>query len=379
MNRDARDTPSQCSSASWFVDIAVSAAVVLAFWAPSILASGGDQWLGACLAVLVGCAMLLRWKSPGAAVSVALASTATGWLLSATTDPMVGVAWCLYPLALKHSSRTRDVGSVAMGVLVLATLVLGISSPTQDPVQRVVFGFGAIGVAWLLGRSEAGRLSTVRRAERQQVESEHFRREAVMAREVHDIVGHALSTISAEAGIARTVSRSDREELLGTLEDIEHRSRSALEQVQALVRALRGRDYSSLGDNGGKNHAATLRELVTGAVASGLEVDAHIDFPESECGREITFVATRVVQEALSNVVRHAAAERCEVMVFPVEGRLVVRVNDDGAGILVDERPGSGISGMRERVESVGGRLTVANRPGGGTGVLAELPLAARE
>jgi signal transduction histidine kinase len=359
------------------VDAAVSAAVVLAFWIPPVLglAPGGDRLFGSCLALLVGGAVLLRWRFPGAAVSVALVSTAVGWLVSATTDPMVGAAWCLYPLALRRGSRERDAGSVVLGGLVLLSLVLGVSSSAQEAMQRVVFGLGAIGVAWLLGRAEAERLGAVRRAERRQAEFEHVRREAAMAREVHDVVGHALSTISAEAAVARVVSSSDRGELLEALEDIEHRSRSALVQVQDLVRALRRRDRAPLGDGGG-NHAAALRELVAAATVSGLEVDARIDLPEH--GGEVTFVATRVVQEALSNIVRHAAAERCELVLAPVGGELVVRIDDDGVGIRAEGSAGSGIAGMRERVESVGGRLTVTSRPGGGTRVLAELPLEAR-
>ncbi|XKK41596.1 histidine kinase [Nocardiopsis sp. ARC36] len=284
-----------------------------------------------------------------------------------------GAAWCLYPLALRGGSRERDAGSVVLGVLVLVSLVLGVSSPAQDAMQGVVFGLGAIGVAWLLGRAEAERLGAVRRAERRQAEFEHVRREAAMAREVHDVVGHALSTISAEAAVARAVSSSEREELLEALEDIEHRSRSALVQVQDLVRALRRRDRAPLG---GGNHAAALRELVAAATVSGLEVDARIDLPEH--GGEAAFVATRVVQEALSNIVRHAAAERCELVLAPVGGELVVRVDDDGVGIRAGGSAGSGIAGMRERVESVGGRLTVTGRPGGGTRVLAELPLEVR-
>ncbi|MEE2042178.1 histidine kinase [Nocardiopsis tropica] len=376
MLRDAREASGRRSAASRLVDAAVSAAVVLVFWIPPVLglAPGGDRLLGSCLALLVGGAVLLRWRFPAAAVSVALASTAVGWLLSATTDPMVGAAWCLYPLALRGGSRERDVGSVVLGVLVLVSLVLGVSSSAQDAMQGVVFGLGAIGVAWLLGRAEAERLGAVRRAERQQAEFEHVRREAAMAREVHDVVGHALSTISAEAAVARAVSSSEREELLEALEDIEHRSRSALVQVQDLVRALRRRDRAPLG--GGGNHAAALRELVAAATVSGLEVDAHIDLPEH--GGEAAFVATRVVQEALSNIVRHAAAERCELMLAPVGGELVVRVDDDGVGIRAGGSAGSGIAGKRERVESAGGRLTVTRRLSGGTRVLAELPLEVR-
>ncbi|WP_420159646.1 sensor histidine kinase [Nocardiopsis sp. CNT-189] len=359
------------------MEAAVSAAAVLVFWVPPLLAldGGGQRLLGASMAGVLGCAMLLRWRRPGAAVAAALGATAAGWAVSATTDPMIGAAWCLYPLALEGRSRKRAAGPVAVGVLVAAALMLGISVPEGDPVQRVVFGLGAIGTAWLLARSEAERAGAVRRAERRRAEFEQAQREVAMAREVHDIVGHALSTISAEAGVARAVSHSDKGEMLEALEDIEHRSRAALEEVQALVRALRRRDRAPL-DGGGRG-AAALRELVAAARMSGVDVDARIDLPE--CGKEVVLVATRVAQEALSNMVRHAAAERCELMVAPVGESLVVRVDDDGRGIPPGGRAGSGIAGMRERVESVGGRLTVSDRLGGGTRVLAELPMPVRE
>ncbi len=370
-SRSARERP----GVSWLIEVSGAVAVVLVFWVPSIQGAdaAGGRILGASSAVLLAIAMLLRWKSPHAAVSAAVCLTALGWWASATTDPMVGVAWCLYPLAVVSTVRASILGTGAVGALVLVALGLGVSSPTQDAMQKVVFSVGALGGAWVLGRTEAERRAALRAAERRQAEFEQIQREAAMARDVHDVVGHALSTISAEAGVARTVSASDHGELLQALEDIELRSRSALEQVQSLVRSLRRRDGPPQADDEA-GRAPTLRELATAATVSGLEVDTHIELPE--CDREISVVAARVVQEAFSNIIRHSSAERCELSVRPSAEGLLVRVDDDGKGVMTDGGTGSGISGMRERVEAVGGRLTVANRLSGGTRVVAELPLS---
>lgn len=383
MNDDAQDVARRrLLSASWLVDVGALGAVVVVFWIPSIFHADtiGHQVLGTCLSLVMSCAIMARWKFPVASVLIALGSTIIGWLMSATTDPMIGVAWCLYPLALQQKPQRQNARTAIPGVLVISAFVVGLGAPTEDFLQTVAFGLGAIGFAWLLGRIEAERLCAIRQAARQQVEFEQAQRETAMAREVHDVVGHALSTISAEAGIGRATPNLSRDEIRKTLEDIEHRSRSALEQVQSLVRALRRHDDPARDGEAGKiTDDTTISELVAAATVSGLKVDTHIDLPEWLSGREVALVATRVVQEALSNIIRHAKADRCELSVAPDEDNLIVRVDDDGSGMLRDRSVGSGLLGMRERVESVGGHLTVTNRLAGGTRVLARLPLPVQE
>lgn len=368
MNRATARELGRAGKLSWLVDLGVVMVVVAVFWAQPLLAVRDVRMVavGAALGVAVAAAVLTRWVFPSVAPVIAMVATGAGWALQVNTDPMLAAAWCLYPLALQRGVRTRVIGLVAVLVVILASMTSGNLESSTGIEQRLVTAITVLGAAWLLGHVEARRLESVRRAVQQQAAYDHALRQTAMARDVHDIVGHALSVISAEADVARTIPGSTDEELRESLAGIEQRSRSALEQVQALVRALRSGDTAYVG-------ATPLRELVVAAQVSGLEVDASIDLPVLPSDTDV--VVSRVVQEALSNVVRHSGATRCEVAVWPDDKAVTVRIDDDGVGLPSRQTPGSGLTGMRERVEGVGGTLTVTNRLEGGTRVLARLPL----
>ncbi len=355
---------------SWVVDAAVAAAIVTPFWV-RILLDVDDRHvvlIGVGLVALVSAALLLRWRVPVAAPAVALVATGAGWILGVSTDPMLGVAWCLYPLALRRGTQT-EVGGFAVVVVLMLVAVSGVSgSSSSDLDQRIVIAVAAIGASWLLGHVEARRMEVTSRAVQQQAEHEQTLRQATMARDVHDVVGHALTVISAEADVSRNLEGLHEAELRDSLANIERRAREALQQVQALVRALKsGATYVTDGAE------VALPELLAAARSSGLEVEARINLPETS--RETSQSVTRVVQEALSNVVRHAQARRCQVSVWPEGETLAVRVDDDGAGLPHGHAPGMGLTGMRERLHRIGGSLTVTDRLEGGTRVLAKLPL----
>lgn len=345
--------------------------VVVMFWVlPLATDSTGNLPAVIGLAATVVAAVLLRWRWPLVATLTALVATAAGWVVGASTDPMIAAAWCLYPLALR-GGRTRTAGPVAV-VLVLCSGALAMTSAGSEIAQRAVIAVGALGAAWLLGHVEARRLAATRKVVEQAAEFERVKAQATMAREVHDVVGHALTVISAEADVARNLPGSDEQELRESLADIEQRARGALEDVQALVRALRaGRGSLDEVETGAA--ALVLPRLVTAARASGLDVTARIELPEVSPATDR--VTVRVVQEALSNIVRHSGASHCEIAVWPEGATLAVRVDDDGAGLPASVRPGSGLFGMRERVDEAGGELTVTSRLDGGTRVLARLPL----
>lgn len=354
---------------SWGVDIGAAAALVVAFWLrPMIdLTEPRIVLAGVCSAAGVAVAVVLRWRLPAIAPAVALVATGIGWVLEASTDPLLGVAWSLYPLAVRSAVRARLLGVAAVVTLIAVSVSYG-GEPSGGFDQRIVLAGAAIGIAWLLGHTEARRQEATREAVRQEAEAEQARRQNAMAREVHDVVGHALSVISAEADVARSLPDLREADLRSSLADIEHRARSALEEVQGLVRALRTGESST-------QAAVILPQLVAAARASGLEVAQHIEV--TAASHQTDLVVVRVVQEAVSNVIRHAGARWCEVSVSPEDGAVVVRIDDDGSGLPDDWRPGTGLIGMRERVEGLGGSLTVTNRLAGGTRVLARVPVAA--
>lgn len=358
---------------SGVVDAAVAVVVVAVFWAPPLLTAGlsGRAALGGFLALLVSGALLVRWRLPAVASFVAGAATTLGWLLEVSSDPMLGAAWCLYPAAVQWVSR---VGAGVLAGVGVVTVVAAVSAlPGGGVGTRVLASIVALGASLVLGSFEGQRLRAVVRQAAAAAAEEQAQSQLRMARDVHDVVGHALSVISAEADVARHVTGAGEHDLRESLADIEHRARAALEEVQGLVRALRSDRTGSTGA-AGREESVTLAGLVAAARVSGLEVAVGVDLPELPA--ETGTVAVRVVQEALSNVVRHAAARRCEVVVRPQGEALLVRVDDDGAGLRSGSSSGSGLAGMRERVEGVGGSLTVTNRLEGGVRVLASLPLA---
>lgn len=366
----ASRTVLKTSALSWSVDTLAAVAFVLVFWSPSLTptltSSERLEWGG--LVALLLASVILRWKLPIVSPIVAVVVTIVGWVAGLNSDPLFAAAWCLYPFALRRASRSHGTGLVAVAVVMAAASMM--APPFGDPQlgQRSVIGICALGASWLLGHVEARRQVAVAASVRGQERYERTRQQVVMAREVHDVVGHALSFISAEADTARTLPGMSEDELRESLEHIEKRSRAALEEVQALVRGLRS---GELVDGG--SSASTLQDLVATARASGLTVTVSLDLPE--LAPEVQAVVNRVVQESLSNVVRHSEADSCEVAIWQEGGDVAVRVDDNGKGLRTGSAAGSGLTGMRERVEEIGGSLTVSARLEGGTRVLARLPL----
>jgi signal transduction histidine kinase len=224
----------------------------------------------------------------------------------------------------------------------------------------------ATGYALRLHRERAEQTLRVQRAEAERVLADE---RAQVARDVHDSVGHHLTAIRMQATAVRRVlggTPAVADRALGTIADL---SSSALEEVRGLLSTLR-----EVPAGGGLAELERLAERLSGAdrriTVAGVSVPVAVPVP-AEVGR----TAYRVVQEALTNVVRHSGAGRVEVDVRLRRGWLVVTVADDGEA----DRPwfeGQGIRGMRERVRLAGGTLAVG--PGaGGWRVRAELPVEA--
>lgn len=356
------------SRSSWVGDSVAAVVLVVVFWVPQLM-SASHLWLsasGVALALVVAASVMMRWRLPSVAPAAALVATGIAWFLQVSSDPMLAVAWCLYPLALRRGRRSRIIGGAAVIVMILVSLTYGAPPSAAGVDQRIIFAAVAIGAVWLLGQAEAKRLEAVRESTDRQAAYERAVHQASMAREVHDVVGHALSVISAEADVSRSLPDLREAELRESLGDIEQRARGALEEVQALVRALRDGEP-------GSGSTTPIQQLVTAARVSGLEVDTQLE--ETGLPEATSRVVSRVVQEALSNVVRHANAERCEVAVWHEDETVRVRVDDDGVGLSPRYQPGLGLTGMRERVGAVGGSVTVTNRVEGGTRLLATLPI----
>lgn len=227
---------------SWCLDAVVAVVLIGAFWVPLLTERAGVEAIsGWVLAGLAAASVMVRWRMPVLSTVVAFTTTLAGWLTGSSLDPMLAAAWCLYPLATRRAARTSVTALTGIGLLVALSAVAAL--PGHDAAwshgQRALVAVAAIGGAWLLGHIEGRRIDAARALEATRSEQARSEQQIALARDVHDVVGHTLAVISAEAGVARILPDTDEAELRQSLESIEQRARAALVDVQHLVRVLR--------------------------------------------------------------------------------------------------------------------------------------------
>jgi signal transduction histidine kinase len=192
---------------------------------------------------------------------------------------------------------------------------------------------------------------------------------------LHDVLGHSLSLINVQAGVALALMDRKPEQARTALTAIKQASKEALVEVQSVLDSLRQPDEEA--PRAPAPGIGNITELVRRAEAAGLSVEVEQAEQLPSLPANVGGAAYRIVQEALTNVVRHAGAATVSIRICQEDGDLVVVVDDDGAGGpgSLAAGGGSGIRGMRDRAAALGGQLTAGPRPGGGFRVRARLPL----
>lgn len=279
-------------------------------------------------------------------------------------------------------ARPLTTALIALAVLFAAntayqTLVLG------DPAD--VWANAGYTLVWLGIPAAGGRIvREARRARMREREAERERHRAdervQMAREIHDVVGHSLAVVSMNAGVALHVlaKRPDvPPEAVENLQAIRDASNRALQDLRATLAPLRrGRQLELLPTGA----IADIPSLVDGVRKGGLAVECTVSGDPEDVPAAIAATVYRVVQESLTNVIRHAEATGARVRIDCRPDRVAVGVEDDGRGGPVDpDRLGQGITGMMERVRAAGGVFSAAPGPGGGFAVEADLPYGRRK
>jgi signal transduction histidine kinase len=269
----------------------------------------------------------------------------------------------------------RSLGEV-VGVLMLLTALLLVVLMVDLPrfgVGELLITTAGFTAAAVLGRTSQTRQERLEAVEQQQVEAasraaadERLR----IAQELHDIVAHSLGVIAVQAGVGMHVIDSDPVEARRSFETISRTSRSSLAEIRRLLAGVRG----------GTSYApapglADLPRLVEEVVDAGLPVDLQVPTDLNGVPESVGLAAFRIVQESLTNSLRHADASQATVRLDNEPGRLVVEVNDDGRGPNGPKsRSGHGLVGMRERVAVHGGSVEAGAGQAGGFRVLAQLP-----
>jgi signal transduction histidine kinase len=374
---------------------------------------------GVALLVAAGLVLVGRRRFPrlvlAAAAGCLLAYLILGY-------PGVGPA---APLLVALFTTVRIGARPAAGIAIGAILVGGVAGEIArtgeqppDVVQRWFLLIGWMVAAGVLAEVARHRRAYLEQVERRAEDAERTREETArrradeerlrIARELHDSLTHSISIIKVQAGVAVHLAHKRGEPVPEALVAIQHASGDAMRELRNTLEVLRndapgdpcpatpasspapapeqprpddppiGPDAIRIPVADGVSGLGRLDRLVDGARRAGLPVTVHVAGRPRELPREVDGAAYRIVQEALTNVARHAGPARAVVRVEYGDGELTVRVDDDGSGA-AEPVPGVGLTGMRERVAALGGRLRAGPREdGGGFTVRAELPLAVR-
>ncbi|MFG2914477.1 sensor histidine kinase [Kitasatospora sp. NPDC048298] len=336
------------------------------------------------LLLLIGPALLvLRHRRPVAVVAGTSVVTA-GYLAAGYPYGPVFVSWLIACCVAIGSGHRRAAWAGAGGVYLvhlLGSLALPESWQRAAPPSGSVWPQELGLLAWLLLVMAGGELVRFRReriaahrAYRQQLEERRADDERLkMARELHDILAHSLSLINIQAGVALALLDRRPEEARSALVTIKSTSKEALGEVRQVLATLRGPGAAPRGPAPGLDR---LDELTEQADRVGLEAEVQERGERRALSATVDLTAFRIVQEALTNVVRHSAARQAVVVLdWTDQAVLVVRVEDPGPAVLGDAGgSGSGLVGMRERAAAFGGTISAGPLPDGGFRVRAELP-----
>jgi signal transduction histidine kinase len=235
-------------------------------------------------------------------------------------------------------------------------------------------------IAFALGRKFEEADEARDRAARAEREREERARSAVteerarIARELHDVVGHSVSVMTVQASAVRRLLRPEQQREREALLIVEQTGREALAEMRRMVGVLRRPEEApALAPQPSLEH---LGKLIEQAREAGLPVDLRVEGEPLPLPAGVDLTAYRLVQEGLTNALKHARAERAQVLVRYSDGDIEVTVSDDGQGAGSGDGGGHGLVGMRERVAVYGGELEAGPRPEGGYRLRARLPLA---
>lgn len=377
---------------------AINAVVFIVFWVMTlgdVYVNGDDRARDPDLfgyLLLTGMTLPFVWRRryPIGVLYVVCTSIGLHWILDYPLGFDSAAVLAIYNAAAWGRRRRRAWRHLAVVVVVMSVIAfLPWSAFQEDNPPIVAFGFAAIHVAAaLLGEVVYQRRQRIADLEQRAVQAEENlelrARMAVaderqrIAREMHDVVAHGMSVIAVQAAAAREIAHQDPARTVDVLGNIERVGRDSLTELRRMLGVLRQTDPSSTALVP-QPSLADVPEAVAQEVATGLPTTLVVTGEPCPLPAGIELAAYRVVQEALTNVRKHAGSSAtAEVDIKYTDDAVTVVVSDDGAGAmsaLADTGSGNGLLGMRERVEIYGGHLAAGPKSGGGYGVSATLPL----
>jgi signal transduction histidine kinase len=343
--------------------------------------SGVDVPYAFLLGLAQSLPLLFRRRYPLTVFGLVVA-TALGVELAYNSLPPFASALAMYTVA-SHVDRRRSLHAGLIGLIVLSASPLFLHGQSEERIGHLVvihlLGFAA---AWIIGDNVRTRRTYLReleeRAERLEREREESARLAVreeqerIARELHDVIAHSVSVMVVQATAAREIFESQPERAREALRSIEESGRAALTELRRLLGIVRSPER---GRREPQPRLSELEPLVEQVRATGLDVELEMDESLDELPAGLDLSAYRIVQEALTNTLKHAQASCARVRITGSDRELLIEVTDDGAGASEAFEEGHGLIGMRERVSMLGGELEAGTQNGGGFAVRARLPL----
>jgi signal transduction histidine kinase len=343
-------------------------------------------------ALLVSALLLRRW--PLAALAVVLGGSVASMLQLPRPSYALVVLACVAGLEVCYiaATRSRRVSVTGAAMAAAGLMIPLLAVPALGPLRGGSLGGSAIHlvtiavpvftiIAWLIGhsiRQAQARAELVRaQTTAQAAMAERLR----IARELHDIVAHSIGIIAIQAGSGRSVFDARPGAARDALATIETASRETLSGLRRMVTGLRRAESepgSWLAPLGPTPGLADIDRLAATALDAGVRVEVDVEWGGSRepLPADIDLSAFRIIQEAVTNVVRHARTDRCRVSISHQDGQLAIEVTDTGRGGSA-AGTGYGITGMRERAALLGGDFSAGPRPGGGFRVAARLPVPA--
>jgi signal transduction histidine kinase len=341
------------------------------------------------LAILLVVPILTHRRFPRASLAVCLAALVAYAAGRYVAYPGVPVFVLTFDITLHSTKRVGLAALFSSAAAITLSLVLQ-SSEVAGTGSWIQSELGII-VAWLAGenlRHRRAQWAELRaRAERLEREREEQARRAVteerlrIARELHDVIAHSMSVIAVQSAVGHHVMDAQPDQARQALAAIEATSRSALTEMRRPLGVLR-QEGEPRGSRTPAPGLADLASLVTQVQDAGLRVWIKVDGQRGPVPPGVDLSAYRIIQEALTNVIKHAAASAATVTICYRPGSVTVEITDDGpatpgAGVPPARTGcGHGIIGMRERVAVFGGEFAAGPRPAGGFGVRARFPVA---
>jgi signal transduction histidine kinase len=334
--------------------------------------------LGYTLLVAGPLALIFRRRWPVAVLAFAFAVTLAYTLLKYPNGPIwLVLIVALFTVMIRGYRLVAWIG-VAIGYLAFGWIGALIGNERAPTLVQ------ALGVAaWLLVLATVAEIARFRRErarEAARMQAEEQRRRASeerlrIARELHDVLAHNISLINVQAGVALHLIDEQPDQARTALAAIKQASKEALGELRSVLSVLRAIDESA--PRAPAPSVARLDTLVSNASAAGLQVRTEVDGTPRPLPAGVDLAAFRIVQEALTNVTRHAGPATATIRVAYGDQDLTVQVDDNGNGTgqAGTSGGGNGIPGMRERASTIGGELEAGPLAGGGFRVRARLPL----